>query len=180
MTLQTICQIIIAIGIIMTAAGSYGSYHFGKAEQAIKDKEHEKESGNLKIQIDSLHAMTTKIAEQNDLIYSSTVGSNEEWHDVEMKHVPDGVADYLMLLFASNIGRITGKIRIKGASEETTFSTTANNKVPVALRNLWVPELSQYKTPTIMQFMIANKTHKEASLSIYTQGWIDTRGTEPH
>lgn len=180
MTLQTICQIIIVIGIFITAAGSFGSYYFGKSEQEIKDIEHKKENVNLKSQVNSLLAMTTKIAEQNDLIYSSTVVNNEEWHDVEMKHVPDGVADYLMLLFASNTGRITGKVRIKGASEETTFSTTANNQVPVALRNLWIPEINQYQTPTIIQFMISNKTHKEASLSIYTQGWIDTLGTEPH
>ena len=97
-----------------------------------------------------------------------------------MKHVPPGVTDYLLLLFASNKGRISGKVRIKDSSEETTFSTTANNRVPVALRNVWVPEESQYKVPTILQFIITEKTSSDSALSIYTQGWIDTRGNEPH
>ena len=37
-TLQTVCQILFAIGIIITALAGYGSYHFGKQSQALKDK----------------------------------------------------------------------------------------------------------------------------------------------
>ena len=94
--------------------------------------------------------------------------------------MPPGVTDYLLLLFASDKGRISGKVRIKGSPEVTSFSTTTNNRVPVALRNLWVPEENQYMVPTIMQFKITEKTETSSSLSIFTQGWIDTRGNEPH
>ncbi len=37
-TLQTFCQIFIVIGIIITALAGYGSYHFGKQSQTLKDK----------------------------------------------------------------------------------------------------------------------------------------------
>lgn len=124
--------------------------------------------------------MTSEILEKNELIYQSAVDRNEVWTELEMKHVPPGVTDYLLLLFASNKGRISGKVRIKGSTEEYAFSTTANNRVPVALRNVWVPEESQYKVPTILQFIITEKTSSDSALSIYTQGWIDTRGNEPH
>src|SRR5690606_6432550 len=36
-TLQTISQVIIAVGIILTALGGYGSYHFGKKVNANSD-----------------------------------------------------------------------------------------------------------------------------------------------
>lgn len=36
--LQTICQIIIFVGIIITAAGGYGSFHFGKKANKVKEQ----------------------------------------------------------------------------------------------------------------------------------------------
>jgi len=176
MTYQTICQLLMFLGIFLTALSGYGSYHFGNIEQSVRDKK----ADELKNQVSSLKAMTAKISEQSNLIYQSTVGDDADWKELEMKHVPPGVTDYLLLLFASDKGRISGKVRIKGSTEETSFSTTANNKVPVALRNLWVPEENQYRMPTVMQFMITEKTNPNSSLSIFTHGWIDSFGNEPH
>ena len=176
MTYQTICQLLMLLGIILTALGGYGSYYFGNIEQSVRDKK----TDELKNQVSSLKAMTAKISEQNNLIYQSIVGDDADWKELEMKHVPPGVTDYLLLLFASDKGRISGKVRIKDSTEETSFSTTANNKFPVALRNLWVPENNQYRVPTVMQFMITEKTDPNASLSIFTHGFIDTLGNEPH
>jgi len=199
MIFQTISQLVLALGIIASAVGGYWSYQlvlalgitasavgglvsylFGKIEERNKDKATKIEQRELKDEISFLKAMTAKIAEQNDLIYQSTTESDEEWHDLEMKHVPPGVTDYLLLIFVSDLGRILGKVRIKGSTEETSFSTTANNRTPVALRNLWIPLENKYKTPTIMQYMISEKTHPQSSLKIYTKGFIFSRGMEPH
>ena len=184
MTYQTIFQWLMVSGIILTGLAGYGSYHFGNIEQSVRDKK----TDELKNQVSSLEAMTAKITKQNKLIYQSIVGDDADWKvgddadwkELEMKRVPPGFTDYLLLLFTSDKGRISGKVRIKGSTEETSFSTTANNKIPVALRNLWVPEENQYRVPTVMQFMITEKTDPNASLSIFTHGFIDTRGNEPH
>jgi hypothetical protein len=115
-----------------------------------------------------------------ELIYRATKIKEEIWTPVEMKNVPEGVTDYLLLLFQSDKGRVSGKVRIKGSEEIYTFSTTANNRFPIAVRNFWLAEKGQYKVPTILEFMITEKTDVTASLSIYTQGYIDTAGREPH
>jgi hypothetical protein len=80
----------------------------------------------------------------------------------------------------SNIGRISGKVRIKGSQDVSPFYTTVNNTVPVAVRNLWVPAEGKYKIPTIMEFSITEKPTPDASLRIYTAGWVDSQGREPH
>jgi hypothetical protein len=46
--------------------------------------------------------------------------------------------------------------------------------------NLWLPKEQQYKIPTILEYAVTQKTEPDATLSIFTQGWIDTRGREPH
>jgi hypothetical protein len=180
MTHQTISQLFLLIGIVLTGIGGYCSYHFGKKEAIQKETQNRKEQESLKKEISSLHAMTTEMYKKTDLIYQNANIKEEVWMELEMKHVPPGVTDYLLLLFVSDKGRISGKARIKGSNDVTSFSTTANNRIPVVLRNLWVSEKNQYKIPTIMEFTITEKTEPDASLSIYTQGWIDTAGTEPH
>jgi hypothetical protein len=97
-----------------------------------------------------------------------------------MKNVPAGVTDYLLLLFVSDKGRVSGKVRAQGSDKIAFFSTTVNNKIPVAVPNLWIPKDQQYKIPTILEFSISEATEANAILSILTQGWIDSRGREPH
>ncbi len=180
MTLQTISQLILLLGVVLTALGGYGSYHFGKIEEKEKERISDQKQNELNEQITILQANTSQINTKLELIYQAARLREEVWTQVEMKNVPPGVTDYLLLLFRSDKGRITGNVRIKGSQETSSFSTTANNRIPVALRNLWVPDQGQYKVPTVMEFSITEKTNAEASLSIYTQGYIDSRGTEPH
>jgi hypothetical protein len=173
MTLQTASQIALLVGLIFAAFGGFGSYYFGKRELDVTRTE-------LTTKINELQANTSQINERTELIFQALKVKAETWIDIEMKNVPGGVADYLLLLFKSDKGRISGKVRIKGSEDIASFSTTVNNKVPVAVRNLWLPKEEQYKIPTIMQFSVTEKTDPNASLQIYTQGWIDTRGREPH
>ncbi|CAM1349493.1 hypothetical protein [Tenacibaculum crassostreae] len=53
-TLQTICQIIIVIGILFTALGGYGSYHFGKEIENKKITQEQIEQQNERLEIVSL------------------------------------------------------------------------------------------------------------------------------
>lgn len=192
---QVISQIILTIGIITTALGGFASFYYGKIEELDKDRVATQEKNELKTEIVILKSNTTHIKADSSQIKTDTSEIKESvgkllirtnslkkdvWAKLEMKNVPPGVTDYLLLLFTSDKGRITGKIRIKGSQETSTFSTTANDTIPVALRNLWIPDQRQYKVPTIIEYSITEKTDAKAALSIYTQGYINYRGAEPH
>jgi hypothetical protein len=69
---------------------------------------------------------------------------------------------------------------VQGSPNIAYFSTTTNDTLPVALPNLWLPKEQHYQIPTIMEFAVTEKTVPDATLSIFTQGWIDRRGREPH
>ena len=168
------------LGVMLSAFGAYGSYHYGKLEEAENKRGSDKAQNELKAQIKELQANTSQISDKADLIFQALKVKTEIWMEVEMKNVPAGITDYLLLLFASDKGRISGKVRIKGSENVASFSTTANNSVPVAVRNLWLPKEDQYKIPTIMEFAVTEKTEPDASLSIYTQGFLWSRGQEPH
>lgn len=51
---QNISNIIICIGIVLTALGSYGSYYFGNASDSAKDKRNEAQTSKLNKQIEEL------------------------------------------------------------------------------------------------------------------------------
>lgn len=178
--MQTISQIVLFIGVILSAIGGLGSYYYGKIEETKNKAESDNAQNELKTRIRELQANTSQINDKTELIFQALNVKKETWTEVEMKNVPPGVTDYLLLLFSSDKGRISGKVRIKDSEYVSSFSTTVNNKVPVALRNLWLPKEDRYKVPTIMEFTVNEKTDPDASLSIYTQGWIDSRGREPH
>jgi hypothetical protein len=180
MTLQTASQIVLLLGVLLSAIGGFGSYYFGKLEEGANKRESDKAQNELKAEIKTLQANTSQINNNTELIIQALNVKAETWMDVEMKNVPPGVTDYLLLLFTSDKGRISGKVRIKGSENVSSFSTTANNRMPVAVHNLWLPKEGHYKIPTIMEFAVTEKTEPDASLSIYTQGWIDSSGQEPH
>src|SRR5262249_15091796 len=117
---------------------------------------------------------------KTDLIFEALNVTQDVWTAVKIDSVPPGVADYLLLLFKSNKGRISGKVRVQGSSHVAYFSTTTNDTLPVAVPNLWVPQENQYKIPTVIEFAITEKTASDATISIFTQGWVDRRGREPH
>jgi hypothetical protein len=180
MTSQTVSQIVLLLGVLLSAIGGFGSYYYGKLEERESKLESDKAQNELKSQIKELQTNTSQINNKTELIFQALNIKAETWVEVEMKSVPPGVTDYLLLLFASNKGRISGKVRIKGSDSISSFSTTANNSIPVAVRNLWLPKEGHYKMPTILEFTVNEKTEPDASFSIYTSGWIDSAGQEPH
>ena len=102
------------------------------------------------------------------------------WQSVTIDSVPPGNTDYLLLLFKSDRGRISGKARVKGSENEVSFSTTVNDTIPVAVPNLWLPDQKRYKSPTVLEFTVSEMTDTGATLTMLTNGWIDSRGREPH
>lgn len=179
MTLQTASQIVLFLGVFLSAIGGFGSYYYGKIEEGESKRESDKVQNELKAQIEKLDANTSQTHDMMRLLFQAQKVKQETWIEVETNDVPPGTTAYLMLLFTSDKGRISGKVRVKGSENESSFSTTANDKVPVAVRNLWLPKEGQYKMPTTIEFTVTEKTEPDASLNIYTQGWIDS-GQEPH
>jgi len=174
---QTICQIIIFVGALLSGAGALGSFHFRKADEASSKAAAAATQKALSDQIDRLQS---GMDSNTELLVEAVNLRRDVWMQVEMTHVPPGVTDYLLLLFRSNHGRISGKIRIKGSQHTAFFSTTVNDRTAVAVPNLWLPDQDQYQVPTILEYAVTEQTDVQSALSIYTQGWIDRRGQEPH
>jgi len=171
---QTISQIVMLLAAVTLAVATYCASYFGRLDAAKQRKETEAAQA-------AVSTMLSKISENTvALLARSTAAPTDVWNEVEMKNVPPGVTDYLLLLFVADKGRISGKVRIKGSGVVSSFSTTANSKVPLAVPNLWLPKQQHYKIPTVLEYAVTQKTELDATLSIFTQGWIDSAGREPH
>lgn len=180
MTAQSICQVFIVLGVVISTFATYGSFHFGKAQAAATAKESESIQNRLHDQIEELKQNVSAQAEHTKLIGEFLNVKPDQWQSVELKNIPPGVADYAMLLFQTSEGRISGKTRMKGSQLTTMFSTTPNSKTPVAVGNHWDIKSGQYASPAILEFAVTEQTAPNATLKILTAGWIDTRGREPH
>jgi hypothetical protein len=177
MTAQTAFQVVLFSGLVVSAIGGLGSYYFGKVEDAETQRKADETQHELKAQITKLQA---NFDAKTDLIFKALNVKQDVWTAVKIESIPPGVADYLLLLFKSDKGRISGEVRVQGSSNIAYFSTTTNDTLPVAVPNLWLPQEQQYKVPTVIEFAVTEKTTPDATLSIFTQGWVDRRGREPH
>lgn len=176
MSNQTIFQLILALGAILTVIGTFGSYHYGKVESRATQTKNEKLQGELQSQLSKFQGV---LEAKTDLIFQSLKLKEEVWIAVQTDTVPPTSA-YLALLFKSDKGRISGKVRVQGTEKASFFSTTANDTIPIAIPNLWVDSEKKYKTPIVIEFIVTEKTAPESTLQIFTQGWIDDLGQEPH
>jgi hypothetical protein len=171
---QAISQLVMLVAALVLAIATFSANHFGRLDAAKQRKAREASEA-------AVQAMLSKISDHTvELLARSTALPTDVWTEVAMKNVPPGVTDYLLLLFVANKGRISGKVRIKGSTNVSYFSTTSNSQIPVAVPNLWLPKEQHYKIPTILEFAVTEKTESDAELSIFTQGWIDMRGRESH
>src|SRR6266852_6956013 len=157
MSPQIICQCVILLGAVLSAAGSFGLAHYS----AVASKKAQEE----------LRADLSTIKSQTDLIFNAVNVKPDVWTTVEINSVPPGVTDYLFLLFTADRGRVTGKVRVKGSEHVALFSTSVNDKIPVSVPNLW--RGTAYATPTVIEFAVSEKTDANAKLSVLTAGWVD-------
>jgi len=81
------------------------------------------------------------------LLYESSV-SRVTWEEIEtikiVPWLPIGIQHYF-LIFKADIGSIRGRIRVKGSKDLYSFSTNANDKMPLTIHNLWIPDTNQYQ-----------------------------------
>ena len=177
MTSQTISQSVLVLGILLTALGTGGSYYFGK----IEERENQRKSANVQNELNSqITKLQSTFDAKTDLIFKALKVKQDVWTSVETDMVPPGMAEFLFLIFKADKGRISGKVRIKGSEETAYFSTSANDTTPVAVPNLWVPSERQYKVPTVIEFTVTEKSVPDFTLSIFTQGFIDSMGKAPY
>ena len=181
MSLLTWGHIVIFIGVFLTAAGGFGTYYFGKMEADKKDKASIVAQGKLQNRIKDLQkelglvqANTTSIDEKINLIFESTETKKHKWNEVKVK--APVIADYILLLFRSSEGRISGNVRIKGGKEIYPFSTLVNNRIPLAVHNLWLPEKKQYQSDPLLEYEITETSDEKNSLSIFSAGYRMSSG----
>ena len=172
-TAHGISQIAFVVGIIVTALAGWASYCYGHRRAKEKDR-------IIRQQLNDLNANTTGINKKRDLILRISAAPNETWTEIILETVPGSVAGYILMLFTSDRGRVSGKVRIKGSHEEYPFSTTANDRFPIVIRNLWVLETRHDKVPVVLEWIITEKTEAGASLNMWTEGWLETHDREPH
>jgi len=127
MTLQTISHIVIFVGVILTAAGGFGSYYFGNKEAARKEKEAADSQKKLQDRINdlqnkltSIQSSTASIDEKINLIFKSDKSATNKW--TEVKVLALAIADYVLLIFRSSAGKISGNACIKGTDIIYPFS----------------------------------------------------------
>lgn len=158
------------IGAMTSAVGAFGYAHFSSKASA-RDKA---------AVVEKLEKFQAALDKNTEQVFKAMNIKPDVWQSVTIESVPPGVADYILMLFRSDRGRISGKIRVKGSPVETAFSTTANDTVPVAIPNLWLPAQKHYQVPTILEYTITETTDAGATLTALTKGWMDSRGREPH
>lgn len=171
MSLQTLFHFLIAVGIIITAINRQGSYFVGIIITAIGglgsyfsgQKESEKKDLKLEKKIDEIQKI-------HQVLLETTEGPKKEWNTINMIEVanwfPGEEIDYIYLIFKSSSKRIRGNLRIKDTDDIYTFSTEANATLPIAVRNLYLPEKAHFRKFPTIEYKINEKTDYNAILSI--------------
>lgn len=132
----------------------------------------------LKNQIDELYNLKVIALSTNqrvDDLNKSEEQITGKGTQFEVKGVPV-FAEYFPLVFKSNLGLITGYARVKGTKEFHRFSTKVNDKVPVVIHNLWLPEKKQYQSPPILELVIDHQADEKDTLSVFTKGFFLPNG----
>ena len=181
MTLQTVSHIVIFVGVILTAAGGFGSYYFGNKETARKEKEAADSQKKLQGKINdlqnklmSIQSNTASIDKKINLIFKSDESAKNKW--TEVKVLAPVIADYVFLVFRSSAGKISGNARIKGTDTIYPFSTLVNERVPLAIKNPWLPDKKQYMTDPVLEYEITETSDEKNTLSIFTAGYKMSSG----
>lgn len=171
MSLQTLSFYLIFTGAIIAAFGALGKNYYGKKESEKKEAEWQKKFDEIR----SEKALNIDIDRKIDLLLlKSSEEPREEWNSVNMIDIADWfggeVIDYMYFVFKSSSGIIRGELRIKGTEEEYSFSTMANTNLPIAVRNLYLPEKGHFRKLPTIEYRITEKTDPFAVLSIVMVG----------
>jgi flagellar basal body-associated protein FliL len=181
MSLLTLSHIVVFFGLFLAALGGFGTYHFGKKEADKKDKASVADREKLQNRINDLQkelgliqSSTTSIDEKITLLYESNQAKKHKWNEVKIR--APVIADYVFLLFRSSMGKISGNARLKGSKEIYPFSTLVNNKIPLAVHNLWLPDKKQYQEGPTLEYEIVETSDEKDSLKIFSAGFHMSTG----
>ena len=176
--MQTFWYAVILIGAVAAAGGGFMSSletkKSGERSRVELQQRYDTVVGELKKFEASLDKHLTKVLD------AVAAKPDDKWQSIELNNFPSLVADYALVLFRSSGARISGKVKFKGSKSETLFSTSANNNIPLAVPNAWDPQTDLYRSPATLEYVVTNTTNPADRLSIFTAGWIDSRGAEPH
>lgn len=181
MSLLTLSHIVILLGILLTALGGFGTYYFGKIEADKKETVSAKAQEKLQVRIKDLQkelgllqTNTSSIDDKISLIFESNEAKKKKWNEVKV--IAPVIADYVFLVFRSSMGKISGNVRLKGAKEIYPFSTLVNNKIPLAIHNLWLPGKKQYQADPTLEYEIVETSDEKDSLKIFSAGFRMSTG----
>ena len=181
--------ILIAVGTALTYIGQQKTNDKSSQDIQAKSEKIEKLSQeNVRLSVE----MKKQLQSQIDEIYNLKIialSTNQRVDDLnkseeqitgkgtqfEVKGVPP-IAEYFPLIFKSNLGLITGYARVKGTKEFHRFSTKVNDKVPVVIHNLWLPDKKQYQSPPILELVIDHQGDEKDTLSVFTKGFFLPNG----
>ncbi|MDM8541148.1 hypothetical protein QUF90_08665 [Desulfococcaceae bacterium HSG9] len=176
MSFLTISNIVVFIGVLLTATGGLGTYYFGKKEAEKKDKisataqiKSQNHINDLQKKLTLIQNNTTSIEKNIKLISESKEAKKHKWNEIKVS-VPV-FSDYFFLLFQSSMGKMSGNIRIKNSKRIYPFSTLVNNKLQLAIQNLWLPDKKQYLEDPILEYEITEASDEKDSLKIFLAGY---------
>jgi len=177
--------VLIAVGTALTLIGQQKiNDRSSQIIQSKSEKIEELSQENVRLSVE----MGKKLQNQNDELYNLKVialSTNKRIDDLnraedqitgkgtqfEVKGVP-AIVEYFPLVFKSNLGLITGYVRVKGTKGFHRFSTKVNDRIPVVIHNLWLAEKKQYQSPPVLELIIDHQADEKDTLSIFTKGFF--------
>jgi hypothetical protein len=145
-----------------------------EGESLAAQRELQNRINDLQSNLGAIQSDTTSIDEKISLIFQSAETKKHKWNEVRVS--APVIADYILLHFRSSAGKISGNARIKGAKEIYPFSTLVNDRIPLAVRNLWLSERKQYQSDPVLEYEITETSDEKNSLSIFTAGYRMSSG----
>ena len=107
MSAQTICQLVVALGIVLTAGGGLGAFYFGGIEDT-----------NKQLAFDAqLATLQNSLNQNTQLLYEALNVKKDVWIPVQMNGAPSGVADYLLLLLGQTRAALAERYAYRGRKQ---------------------------------------------------------------
>ena len=165
----SIVIVIISIGIISIV--TYVFDYKDKKNQKAETESLQKQLNNQTDELYNLRVITLSTNKKIDDLKMAGEQITGKGTQFEVKGVPP-ISEYFPLAFKSSLGLITGYVRVKGTNEFHRFSTKVNDRIPVVVHNLWLPDKKQYQSPPLLELVIDHQADEKATLSVYTTGYF--------
>ena len=160
---------IMLFGAVLAAGGSFSAYYFGNKVNKLSEDKMQSTLSIVDQKVDGVDDKLTGIDHKLTLIAETNDSQKHKWN--EAKIIAPAIADYVMLIFKSTGGRISGNCRIKGTDVIYPFSTDVNDKIQLAVKNKWQEEKGNYTEDPFLEYEIIQKSQDMDTLKIFTAGY---------